>query len=405
MAPSPKTTPPQTTRASASKTATPSQVPTVKTTVPEDDDEIQWDDGEELVDPSEAQETKAAAPVTFPKDASHDPTAGSVSETKPDASKLFDRKPFKDFYKDNIKSEFSQQKETNDPDEIVKQLEFYFHESNLSTDKYLFGLVDGVNNKPVPLATLHSFKRMRRFQPLSAIIDAIKTKSTMLNIVDDDTAIQRKEALPQEYADGDFSRIPSVYEDKAMAKSIYAKGFGAETRDTQLAIEEFFKPFGPVTAVRLRRRYDKFFKGSVFVEFDTEDLQKAFLELDPKPKWSGKEELKIMSKKAYCDLKRDEMQNDKEENPEKYIQIASGDWKLRREHDQKNGFQDRRSRGRAGRNDRGGGRGRGGRGGRGRHDGGGRGGGERHKDRGGHERNGSRHRGRERYVKSSIRDF
>ena len=243
---------------------------------------------------------------------------------------------------------------------------------------------------------------MRRFQPLSAIIDAIKTKSTLLNIVDDDTAIQRKKPLPDEYTDGDFNRIPSVYEDKSMAKSIYAKGFGEENRDTQLAIEEFFNPYGPVTAVRLRRTWNKIFKGSVFVEFDTEELQKTFLALDPKPKWSGDEELKIMSKKGYCDMKRDEMQKDKEDNPDKYFQIANGDWKLRREQDQKNGFSDRRARGRGGRNDRGG-RGRGGRGdrggsrGRGRHAGGGR---DRNRER---ERNGSRNRGRERYVKSSTR--
>ena len=245
---------------------------------------------------------------------------------------------------------------------------------------------------------------MRRFQPLSAIVDAIKTKSTMLNIVDDDSAIQRKEPLPDEYADGDFNRIPSVYEDKSMAKSVYAKGFGEENRDTQLAIEEFFKPYGPVTAVRLRRAYDKVFKGSVFVEFDTEDRQKAFLALETKPKWSDDQELKIMSKKGYCDMKRDEMQKDKEENPDKYVQIANGDWKLRREHDQKNGFPDRRGRGRGGRHDRGG-RGRGGRNdrggvrGRGRHAGGG---GDRNRERDRHERNGSRNRGRERYVKSST---
>ena len=240
---------------------------------------------------------------------------------------------------------------------------------------------------------------MRRFQPLSAVIDAIKTKSTLLNLVNNDGAVQRKEPLPEEYADGDFDRIPSVYEDKSMAKSIYAKGFGEETRDTQLAIEDFFKPYGPVTAVRLRRAHNKIFKGSVFVEFNTEDLQKAFLALDLKPKWSENKDLLIMSKKAYCDMKTSEMQKDKEENPSKYVQIANGDWKLRRERDQKNGFPERgRGRGRGARADRGGRpkwekRDKGGRG-RGSQRGGGRGGNS-EKDR-----NGSRTRGRDRYVES-----
>ena len=121
MAPSPKTTPPRTSRASPSKTVTATKVPAVKTTAPEDDDEIQWYDGEELVDPSEAQEPpKTAAPVALPKDAAHDPTAGSVSETKPSATKSTQREKPK--YEENVKSEYSQQKESNDPDEIVKQV-------------------------------------------------------------------------------------------------------------------------------------------------------------------------------------------------------------------------------------------------------------------------------------------
>ena len=122
MALSPKTTPPTTTRASPPTTVTPTQVPTVKTTDPEDDDQIQWDDGEELVDPSEAQEPEAAAPMTLPKDAAHDPTAGSAPETKPAATKSIEREKLQRKYQENVKSEFSQQKETSDPDEIVKQV-------------------------------------------------------------------------------------------------------------------------------------------------------------------------------------------------------------------------------------------------------------------------------------------
>ncbi|KAL4816294.1 hypothetical protein BDW67DRAFT_184791 [Aspergillus spinulosporus] len=195
----------------------------------------------------------------------------------------------------------STQKETDDPVEIRKQVEFYFSDSNLPMDKFLLSKVGGSKNNPVPLELLHSFKRMRRFQPFSAIVEALKNSET-LELTDNDTAVRRKVPLPETVKDTHDPTVVKVFEDKAMARSIYAKGFGEETPTTQLDIEAFFAPYGPINAIRLRRTNDKYFKGSVFVEFASEEKQKAFLELDPKPKWKD-QELIIKSKKDYCDEK------------------------------------------------------------------------------------------------------
>ncbi|KAL4737983.1 hypothetical protein BDV11DRAFT_144317 [Aspergillus similis] len=195
----------------------------------------------------------------------------------------------------------STQKETDDPVEIRKQVEFYFSDSNLPMDKFLLSKVGGSKNNPVPLELLHSFKRMRRFQPFSAIVEALKA-SEILELTDNDTAVRRKVPLPETVKDTHDPTVVKVFEDKAMARSIYAKGFGEETPTTQLDIEAFFAPYGPINAIRLRRTNDKYFKGSVFVEFASEEKQKAFLELDPKPKWKD-QELIIKSKKEYCDEK------------------------------------------------------------------------------------------------------
>jgi lupus La protein len=195
----------------------------------------------------------------------------------------------------------STQKETDDPVEIRKQVEFYFSDSNLPMDKFLLSKVGGSKNNPVPLELLHSFKRMRRFQPFSAIVEALKNSET-LELTDNDTAVRRKVPLPETVKDTHDPTVVKVFEDKAMARSIYAKGFGEETPTTQLDIEAFFAPYGPINAIRLRRTNDKYFKGSVFVEFASEEKQKAFLELDPKPKWKD-QELIIKSKKEYCDEK------------------------------------------------------------------------------------------------------
>lgn len=198
---------------------------------------------------------------------------------------------------------------------------------------------------------------MRHFQPLSAVVDALK-ESTILDVVEDDTAIQRKTPLPEGLVGKPMVEIQKVHEDKTMARSVYAKGFGEEQPSTQFDIEAFFAQHGSTNSVRLRRSYDGTFKGSVFVEFDSEETQKAFLALDPKPKWQGKEP-QIKSKKQYCDDKVDDIaagrvrpnerdwaggdrgeKGDKRERNDRDDK-DNRDWRVRREDDRKGGFKDR----------------------------------------------------------------
>ena len=248
----------------------------------------------------------------------------------------------------------------------MSQVEFYFSDSNLLTDKFLFTKVEGHENMPVPISTIHSFKRMRHFQPLSAVVDALK-ESTVLNVVEDDTAIQRKTPLPEGLVGKPMVEIQKVHEDKSMARSIYAKGFGEEQPSTQFDVEAFFAQHGCTNSVRLRRSYLGTFKGSVFVEFDSEETQNAFLALSPKPQWQGND-LQIKSKKQYCDEKVDDIaaglvrpnENDgphhkggpdwdgrgRDRRGERgghrdRDDKGDRDWRVRREEDSKSGFKDR----------------------------------------------------------------
>lgn len=230
-------------------------------------------------------------------------------------------------------------------------------------DKFLLSQVGGSKNLAVDLKIIHSFKRMRHFQPFSAIVSALK-ESTFLELTDDDTKVKRKEALPEivdpEKIDPDSIK---VFEDRALPRSVYVKGFGEEDSKTQLDIEDFFAPYGPYNAIRLRRAHDKVFKGSVFVEFDSEETQKKFLDLDPKPKYNGKD-LQIMSKRAYCDKKVEDIKSGKikgngrdhhrgrggYQNKRKRDDEDDRDWRERREDDRKNGLgRDSRRGGRGGR--------------------------------------------------------
>lgn len=269
-----------------------------------------------------------------------------------------------------VKTRFEEQPESNDPDEIRRQVEFYFSDSNLPIDAYLLNETGGHKNRPVPLKVIHNFKRMRHFQPYQLVRDAI-AESKFLNL-DERDEITRKKPLNEKFTD-DANANRALVHSSSMPRSIYAKGFGEESKTTALDIEAFFEPYGPINSVRLRRKDDGEFKGSVFVEFEDEETQQKFMELDPKPQWDGKD-LEIMSKQEYVDVKHEGILegtvqpksqeeyrhrgNDRRSNKEHF---DKDDWKSRRNRDQG----DDRRHGRGGRDDRGRGRGRGDRGGRG----------------------------------------
>ncbi|RKF61581.1 La protein-like protein [Erysiphe neolycopersici] len=269
---------------------------------------------------------------------------------------------------------------TDDPMKIRAQVEFYFGDTNLSTDKFLFGLTGGSSNVPVPIKKICEFGRMRRFSPYSSIVSALK-ESQFLKVSGEDGEEVIERRVP-------FN--PDESRETEVSRSIYAKGFGDEEASTQFDIEAFFAPYGPINAVRLRRTFKKLFKGSVFVEFADEEIAQKFLNLPSKPLWKEKYELLIMSKKAYLDLKKDEFaskgkkSNSKEnqnqgrgrdkgrdnnrgnrggknnhrgKNSHRASETDPDDWKKRREEDRASGFKNnrRQNNGKKGKYDRRGG--------------------------------------------------
>ncbi|KAH7371152.1 hypothetical protein BKA66DRAFT_561596 [Pyrenochaeta sp. MPI-SDFR-AT-0127] len=196
-------------------------------------------------------------------------------------------------------NEFDNLPETDDPAEIRGQVEFYFSAQNLATDEHLFLELDGPNNRPVSIKHVCTFKRMRRFTPYSAVVNALK-ESKDLVVVEDGGAGNEAIKLKEPLVTIDlFYRLKTASSNN-LETSVYVKGFG-EGDVGQIALEQFFRPYGAVM-VRKRREDDQSWKGSVFVEFDTEDSQKQFLALDPKPKFNDNE-LTTMGKKEYVEMK------------------------------------------------------------------------------------------------------
>ncbi|KAK0620361.1 hypothetical protein B0T14DRAFT_521225 [Immersiella caudata] len=332
----------------------------------------------EAVAPEESSAPAAKAEAVVEKSEEQSPAFAESNETAQEAQNG-ESKPLKTSrgpVTNNSKFDPSSQPVTDDPVKIRNQVEFYFNDSNLPIDKFMWEQTGGTENKPVPLKTICSFSRMRRFQPYSAVVAALK-ESTLLEVSGEEGSevVKRKKA----YVSG------TEAQQKRTAKSVYIKGFGEEQASTQFDIEAWLSNYGTVNLVKLRRKAeDNSFKGSVFVEFHTEELAKSFVALDPAPTWNGNE-LKIIMKKDYLDEKT-RMIRAGEMEPSKYHKATffegkekggkdkghrggargggnrsgkddSNDWK------KKNGFQGGRGsgRGRGGRGRGRGGRGRGGR--------------------------------------------
>ncbi|KAL2131646.1 hypothetical protein VTI74DRAFT_4773 [Chaetomium olivicolor] len=248
--------------------------------------------------PAEAQPAQEAVPAVATNDEADKKTDAAAETQNGDDKKAATilkttaQADTKDFKK-NRKYDPSTQPVTDDPVKIRAQVEFYFSDSNLPTDKFMWESTGGEENKPMPLKTICNFKRMRQFQPYSAVVAALR-ESTQLEVSGEEgqEVVKRKKAY-----------VSSSEAQKArLNASVYAKGFGDEEPSTQFDIEAFFSNHGHVKHVKLRRTAEDLFKGSVFVEFETAEEADAFVNLDPKPTWKG-HELLVMKKKAYLDEK------------------------------------------------------------------------------------------------------
>lgn len=303
----------------------------------------------------------------------------------------------------NVKSDPSSLPETDDPNlirgqvyppitlslgppplaNLSLQVEYYFGDSNLPRDKFMWETTGGEENKPVSLKTICSFKRMRRFQPYTAVVAALRDSAT-LDVIGEEGAEQLKRKTPYQ-SSTDRKR-------KQEANTLYVKGFGDESATTQFDIEAFFTRHGPVNYIKLRRTPERLFKGSVFVEFPDEEAAKKFAA--SAPKW-GDHELKIMTKHEYCEEKNQLIREGKLQPSSSSRAFFEGRDGSKPRGGGRGGFN--KGNGQRSEGGRGGFRGRGGRGGRGR--GRGRGG------RGGHEGRGGEKKAEEAPAETSNNEF
>ena len=149
-------------------------------------------------------------------------------------------------------------------DKVKKQVEFYFSDSNLQTDKFLFKIYEA-NDGWVELKTILTFGRMRQYRPEERAIAALKTSDKLVLSANEDM-IRRKDPLK------DYNEIKNIRK----KNSVHIEGF--PTTLSQEDVEEWFNtkilPQLPeekaVCSIRrVRARANKEFLGIVDVEFKT----------------------------------------------------------------------------------------------------------------------------------------
>eukprot|EP01083_Nonionella_stella_P274038 929991_1 len=150
-------------------------------------------------------------------------------------------------------------------DKILKQLEFYFSDSNLPRDKFLLSLTEE-DDGWVSLSAISTFNRMRRLTTdLTAITLAARLSPSLLEVSADGARVRRRTPLP---TDEDL---------EGMEKRTL--NFSGAPKDSSIdSMIECFSQHGTVLSVRIFKRN----QGCGLVEFSSVEEATRVIENPPK---------------------------------------------------------------------------------------------------------------------------
>lgn len=208
---------------------------------------------------------------------------------------------------------------------IIRQMSYYFGDSNLTRDKFLLEEIKK-DEGWVTFEVLLTFKRLASITTdVAEIVAALKkSEDDLLEVNEEGTKVRRN---PER-------AIPEYNEEvrkELLSRTAYVKGFPLDSEIGTLL--DFFSTFEQkVENVQMRKYMEKAtktykFKGSVFVTFKSTDDLKAFL---AKEKVTYKEtDLIVKSQEQYLEEKKEERsakdakkKNNKE--PENTIKLPTG---------------------------------------------------------------------------------
>eukprot|EP00123_Amoebidium_parasiticum_P012433 comp21351_c0_seq1/m.29292 comp21351_c0_seq1/g.29292 ORF comp21351_c0_seq1/g.29292 comp21351_c0_seq1/m.29292 type:complete len:445 (-) comp21351_c0_seq1:509-1843(-) len=138
---------------------------------------------------------------------------------------------------------------------IVRQVEFYFGDSNLGKDRFMKHEIDQAKDGWIPVAVIGNFNKMKVLTTdTDRILRALKN-STLVEVSKEKKAIRR--------------RVPFVQPANVDDRTIYAENLPPGCDHDML--QKIFAQYGDVTYVSLPRFENRVIKGFAFIEFATPD--------------------------------------------------------------------------------------------------------------------------------------
>ncbi|XP_062546580.1 la protein homolog [Armigeres subalbatus] len=199
---------------------------------------------------------------------------------------------------------------------IIRQLEYYFGDSNLARDKFLQEQISK-DEGWVPVDVLLTFKRLKALsEEKKVIVDAIeKSDEGLIEISEDREKLRRHPERP----------LPEQNEEtrkEIFGRTVYVKGFAPEDGTQMSELLEFFEPYEKIVNIVMRKYHDKamkkyLFKGSVFVTFANKDQCAEFLKKE-KLEYKGKELIRKMQDDYFEEKKAERKKKDKKKEEDRF---------------------------------------------------------------------------------------
>ncbi|KAI8329939.1 hypothetical protein BC941DRAFT_189480 [Chlamydoabsidia padenii] len=190
---------------------------------------------------------------------------------------------------------------------VLDELVEIYSEKNLEKDSFFREMTQ---QHPEGWITLKKLSLIKRFKILingdiSILIAAANLAPEKFEISDDKTKLRAIAPSETEQVKQVDEKVDSKKDFWLIQnrRSIYAKGLPCDPEPTKADLMNFFQEFGRVIHIKYRREDDKTFKGSIFVEFETNEMAASML---GKEHCYEENDLLVMNKQDYVDMKSKE---------------------------------------------------------------------------------------------------
>lgn len=209
--------------------------------------------------------------------------------------------------------------------DIIRQVEYYFSESNMRRDKFLTQKVEENEGKWIPFSVLLTFNRLK------ALCDDVKVVAeTMLKSSHGIIEVSEDREKIRRHPDNPLPEFNEARRKELMGRTAYAKGFPLDST-MDVLIDYFNANFEKVENVVMRKYFkqeDKnyYFKGSVFILFVTKEAAEDFVKREDL-KYGEKALLRYMQDE-YVKVKRQELKDKSERKKAKAKQKEAEEIKV-----------------------------------------------------------------------------